>query len=139
MATQETRERRKKPLPRPSSLTGPFWEGTKQGVLLLQRCTRCHNFIWTPQLACPQCLSDALEWTEVSGHGTIYSYTVVHRAATPAFKAPYTIAIVELAEGPRILTDLIDLNPQDVRIGMEVQVDFEDVGEVALYHFRPRR
>ena len=138
MATQETKERRK-PLPRPSSLTRPFWEGTKQGLLLLQRCTQCHNFIWTPQLACPQCLSEALEWTKVSGRGTIYSYTVVHRAATPAFKAPYTVAIVELAEGPRILTDLIEVNPQDVHIGMEVQVAFEDVGEVALYHFRPRR
>ena len=80
-----------------------------------------------------------MEWTKVSGRGTIYSYTVVHRAATPAFKAPYTVAIVELAEGPRILTDLIEVNPQDVNIGMEVQVAFEDVGEVALYHFRPRR
>ena len=137
MIAKETKEWRK-PLPRPSPLSRPFWEGTKQGVLLLQRCTQCGHFIWTPLLACPRCLSEALEWTKVSGRGTVYSYTVVLRAATPAFKAPYTVAIVELTEGPRILTDLIDVDPQDVLIGMEVEVAFEDVGEVALYHFRPR-
>lgn len=89
-------------------------------------------------MACSHCLSETLEWTPVSGKGTLYSYSVVHRPQTPAFEAPYVVAIVELAEGPRLLTDLIDVDPQKVSVGMAVEVAFEDMGDLALYHFRPR-
>ena len=129
----------KRPLPTPSPLTRPFWEATKQGRLVLQRCSRCGEYVWTPQPVCRTCLTETLEWTPVSGRGSIYSFVVIERAATPAFNAPYAIVVVELEEGPRMLSDLVDVNVEDVRIGMPVEVAFEDAGEVGLYHFRPRR
>jgi uncharacterized OB-fold protein len=129
----------KRPMPRPSALTEPFWRATKEQRLVLQRCTSCGEYVWTPQMACRSCLTETLEWTEVSGRGTIYSFVVIHRAATPAFTAPYAVVIVELEEGPRILSDMVDVDPEAVRIGMPVEVAFEDAGEVGLYHFRPRR
>lgn len=90
-------------------------------------------------MACRKCLTETLEWKQVSGQGTIHTFTVMHRAANPAFKAPYTIVVVDLEEGPRILSDLIGIDPKDVRIGMPVEVSFEDAGPVGFYHFRPRR
>jgi uncharacterized OB-fold protein len=128
-----------RPLPRPNSLTQPFWDATKEGRLVVQRCTSCSAFVWTPQIACRECLAETLEWTEVSGKGKVYTFVVIHHAAIPAFKAPYTIAVVELDEGPRFFTDLVDVDPADVHIDMPVEVAFEDAGPVGLYHFRPRR
>lgn len=104
----------------------------------MQRCSTCGSFVWTPQMACRDCLTETLDWTEVSGRGKVYSYVVVHQAAIAAFKAPYTIAVVELEEGPRIFTDLVEVAPADVTIDMPVEVAFEQAGPVGLYHFRPR-
>jgi uncharacterized OB-fold protein len=128
-----------RPLPRPNALSAPFWEATREGRLTVQRCRDCGEHIWTPQMACRKCLGENLEWTEVSGRGTVYTFVVVHKAAIPAFKAPYTIAVIELEEGPRFFSDIIDIDPAEVRIGMPVEVAFEDAGSVGLYHFRPRR
>lgn len=124
-------------MPVPTSLSAPFWEGTLQGVLRLQRCEGCGHHEWTPQQVCSRCLRDSLEWKPVSGRGTVYSFSVVHRPQTPGFQAPYAVAIVELEEGPRMLTDLVGIEPDSIRIGMPVEVAFENVGAVALYHFRP--
>lgn len=135
MATSRSETNR--PLPHPSPLTQPFWDATKEGKLKLQRCTRCGEYVWTPQMICRHCLADALEWTEVSGEGEVYSFVVMHRAAIEAFEAPYTIAVITLKEGPRILSDVIGIDPSEVKIGMPVKVDFEDAGPVGLYHFRP--
>ncbi|OAI42968.1 hypothetical protein AYO38_11095 [bacterium SCGC AG-212-C10] len=126
-------------MPRPTALTQPFWDATKEGRLVMQRCTTCATFVWTPQMACRECLTETLEWTDVTGRGHIYTFVVMHHAAIPAFKAPYTIAVVELEEGPRIFTDIIDIDPDDVKIDMAVEVAFEDAGPVGLYHFRPRK
>jgi uncharacterized OB-fold protein len=90
-------------------------------------------------MACSGCYRQSLEWTPVSGRGSVYSYSVVHRAQTPAFQVPYVVAIVELAEGPRMLTSIVDVKPEQVRIGMDVEVAFEPVGDIALYAFRPAR
>ena len=125
-------------MPVPTSLSLPFWEATKRGVLRLQRCRVCKTYEWTPQMVCSHCLKDNLEWTDVSGRGRIYSFSVVHRPATPGFRVPYVVGIVELDEGPRMLTNL-DVDPAEVRIDMPVEVAFEDAGELALYRFRPRR
>ena len=127
----------RRPLPRPTSLTAPFWEATREARLIAQRCLNCRAYLWTPQMACRECLGEELEWTDLSGRGSVYTYVVVHKAAIPAFKAPYTIAVVELEEGPRIFSDIIGIEPGEVRIGMEVEVEFEDAGTVGLYHFRP--
>jgi len=129
----------KRPLPAPSPLTEPFWKATREGRLVIQRCIRCGEYVWTPQLVCRTCLTETLEWTPVSGRGAIYTFVVIHRAATPAFKAPYTIVVVQLDEGPHILSDMVDVDPADVRIGMPVEVAFENAGEIGFYHFRPRR
>ena len=126
-----------RPLPRPSPLTQPFWDATKEGRLTLQRCTTCGEYVWTPQMACRSCLTETLEWSDVSGEGEVYSFVVLHKAAIDAFKAPYTIAVIELKEGPRMLSDVVGIDPADVKIGMPVKVDFEDAGPVGLYHFRP--
>ena len=128
----------KKPLPVPSELSRPFWEATRQGILKLQRCDDCGAFVWTPQPACRRCLGERLRWTPVSGRGTVYSFSVLHRPPTPAFQVPHVVAIVELTEGPRLMADLIEVRPEAVRIGMPVEVAFEIVGDVGLYHFRPR-
>lgn len=127
-----------RPLPRPTPLTQPFWDATREGRLTMQRCTTCGTFVWTPQMACRECLTETLEWADVSGRGKVYTYVVLHEAATAAFKAPYTIAVIELEEGPRIFSDIVECDPRDVAIDMPVEVHFEQMGPVGLYHFRPR-
>ena len=128
-----------RPIPQPGPVSGPFWEATKENKFIMQRCTSCGEFVWTPQMACRSCLTETLEWTEASGRGTIYSYVVLHASAIPAFEAPYAIAVVDLEEGPQFFTSLVDVDLADVQIGMPVEVAFDDVGPVALPFFRPRR
>jgi uncharacterized OB-fold protein len=124
-------------LPEPTALSAPFWSAAARGELILQQCTVCGNLQWTPQRACRTCLSLDLGWTKVSGQGVLYSYSVVTRPQSPAFTAPYIVAIVQLDEGPRMLTDLVGVDPAAVSIGMAVQVSFETVGNIGLYHFTP--
>ena len=131
----------KKPLPHPTELSRPFWEGTRQGKLLVQHCAACHFWIWTPQAACPKCLKEDWEWTLASGRGTVYSFTVVHRPPDPvafANDVPYVIAVVELAEGAYMQTNIVGCPPGDVHVGMPVQVTFEKATDnITLYKFRP--
>lgn len=129
-----------KPLPRPTALSRPFWEGTRQHKLLLQRCRACGTYRFTPQVLCRSCYSEEYDWVETSGRGKVWSYTVIHRAQTPAFgdDLPYIEAIIELDEGPLMLTDIVGCAPEGVRIDMPVQVDFEHATEeITLYKFRP--
>ncbi|MSQ29904.1 MAG: Zn-ribbon domain-containing OB-fold protein [Dehalococcoidia bacterium] len=128
-----------RPMPTPTPLTEPFWKATAEGRLVIQRCNNCGEYVWTPQMACRSCLTETLEWTPVSGRGTIDTFVIIHRAATPAFTAPYAIVVVELEEGPRILSDMVEVAVTDVHIGMPVEVQFELAGDIGFYHFRPRR
>jgi uncharacterized OB-fold protein len=117
----------------------PFWAAISEHRLELQRCDSCGRFRFIPSEICP-CGSAASTWTEVSGRGEVYTFTVVHRAPTPAYQqdAPYVIAHVTLDEGPRMISTLVDCAPEDVRIGMPVEVTFEKVApDLTLYHFRP--
>jgi uncharacterized OB-fold protein len=118
-------------------MSEPFWAATREGRLVIQRCTTCGTYVWTPQMACRQCRTETLEWTDVAGLGTVYTYVVLHRSAIPAIDAPYVIAVVELDEGARLLTNIIGVDPGEVRIGMRVEVAFEDAGSVSLPFFRP--
>ena len=131
--------RHHRPRPVATELTQPFWEGTRAGRLLLQRCRDCGHWRWTPQLACPACWSDAYDWAEASGRGSLYSYTVIHRSLDPArFVAPYILAVVALEEGPHMLTNLVESAPEDVRIDMPVEVRFERIDdEFSVYPFAP--
>lgn len=115
-----------------------FWEGVAQGKLLIQRCDACQQFVFYPRYLCPQCFSEALSWVEAQGTGTIYSYTVVHRAYGPfAGQTPFVVAIVELAEGVRMMTRIAGAEPSSVRIGARVRVTFVAVDEgVTLPYFQ---
>lgn len=129
-----------KPLPRPSDLTRPFWEAIKRHELSLQRCQDCGHYIYYPRPLCDECLSPNLVWTRLSGRGTVYTFTVVRQAASKRFApdVPYIFAIVELAEGPRLSTNLIDCPIDAARVGRPVEAVFDDVTEeYALLKFRP--
>ncbi len=128
-----------KPLPTPTALSEPFWEGTKQHKLLLQRCRACGAFRWTPQYLCRDCYAEEYDWVETSGRGKVYSYTLIHRAQTPAFtEVPYCEAVVQLDEGPLMLTDIEGCPVETVYVDMPVKVHFEDAtDEITLYKFYP--
>jgi len=131
-----------KPVPVPDHVTGPFWEAAKQGRFLIQRCAGCGAHQFYPQSSCRRCLSEELEWMDANGKGTIYSYTVIHRAPNRPFEpdVPYTVALVDLDEGCRMLSNIVDVDPEDVRVGMPVEVMFEEITpEISLPKFRPRR
>jgi uncharacterized OB-fold protein len=127
-----------KPLPKPSPTSRPFWDAAKRHELQLQRCGACGRYIYYPRDRCPKCFSDQLAWNRVSGRGKLYSYTVVRRASSRHFAdAPYVLAIVELDEGPRLTTNIVAA-PEQVRVGMPVQVYFDDVTpDHTLVKFKP--
>ena len=129
-----------KPLPQPSETSRPFWEGVRARELRLQRCRDCDKHIFYPRAICPFCLSERLEWVTASGKGKVYSYTVVRRAMHPAFQedVPYVLAIVELDEGPRLTTNVVGVEPEEVRVDMRVRAAYDDVTpDVTLLKFEP--
>lgn len=129
-----------RPLPEPSEVTRPFWEGLRRRELRLQRCEECGRYVFYPRSACPHCMSERLEWTAVSGRGRVYTYTVVRRAMIPAFQeeVPYVLAIVELEEGPRVPTNVVGCEVEAVRVDMAVKAYYDDVTEeVTLLKFEP--
>ena len=126
------------PVPRPSELSRPHWEGCKNGKLLVQQCQSCGGYVFTPEVACTHCLGDQLHWVASSGRGTVYSYTVVYRPQRPEFATPYVAAIIELSEGWHMLSNIVCCEPEEVFIGMAVQVEFVSRGtDVVLPMFRP--
>ena len=130
----------RRPLPRIDEESRGFWEALARHELYFQRCRACHTARFPPRAVCPACLSSATEWIRASGRGTVYTFTVTHQNPAPGFREalPYVLAIVELAEGPRIMTNIVGCAPDSVRIGMPVEVVFEDVTpEVTLAKFRP--
>ncbi|MBX6378726.1 MAG: Zn-ribbon domain-containing OB-fold protein [Clostridia bacterium] len=129
-----------KPLPSIDPETEPFWQGTRQGRLLFQECRACGQRQFYPRGFCTACGRDDLAWVESRGRGTVASFTVVHQAFDPSFSAdvPYTVALVDLDEGVRMMSNIVGCDPAQVHIGMRVEVVFEPVTEdVTLYKFRP--
>ena len=126
-------------LPDVTPLHEPFWAAVKGHRIELQRCDACGAFRFIPSELC-QCGSATSTWTPIAGTGEVYTYTVVHRAPTPAYQAdaPYVIAHVTVDEGPRMISNLIGCDPGDVHIGMRVQLVYEDVTpDLTLYKFTP--
>jgi uncharacterized OB-fold protein len=126
-----------KPLPRPAPESRAFWEGAKEKKLMLPCCDACGKFWFPPSQRCPHCLSSNFDWRETKGEGRIYSFVVYHRVYHPAFEAdvPYVVAIVELDEGPRLITNIIDA-PDRVRCDARVRVRFEEAdADVVLPKF----
>ena len=131
-----------KPLPSPvgPELSKPFWDAAKRHELMVPRCRTCSNLFFYPREVCPDCLSSDLEWTAVSGRGRLHSYTVVYQPANPAFRddVPYIYAMVQLDEGPRMISNLVDCPIEDVEMDMPVSAIFDDVTpEVTLVKFKP--
>jgi uncharacterized OB-fold protein len=119
----------------------PLWDGTERKELLLQRCSACAVFRHPPSPICQSCLSAAHEWVAASGRGTVYTYAVVRQALGRGWedKLPYVVAVIELDEGPRFLTNLVDVEPEAVQIGMPVEVTYVERADAAtLPLFRPR-
>jgi uncharacterized OB-fold protein len=127
------------PVPAINPETRPFWDATTEGVLRLARCTGCGHVIWYPRVICPDCHGVDVEWITASGRGRVHTFTVVRRArGAYAEAAPYVVAYVELAEGPRIVTNIVDTDPATVHIGQPVVATFDDTGAgAALVRFRP--
>lgn len=128
-----------KPLPIQDVETAPYWSALREGRLLIKQCEDCGKSHFYPRLLCPHCHSDRVDWAQASGDGEIYTYTVARRPAGPAFKAdlPYVVALVQLDEGPRIMTHIVCGDVGEVRIGRRVKVDFVAVtDEVTLPKFR---
>ncbi len=128
-----------KPLPVLDADSRPFWEGAKAHKLVLQQCGGCGKFVFYPRVLCPHCHSDHLEWKDVSGEGTIHTFTVARRPAGPTFKEdlPYVVALIDLKEGPRMMSNIVTDDVDAVKIGQSVKVVFDDVtDEVTLPKFQ---
>ncbi|SEP20115.1 Zn-ribbon domain-containing OB-fold protein [Trujillonella endophytica] len=122
----------------PGGVSAPFWAGCAAGELRFQRCRSCAAVQFPPAEHCRECLAADLVWAVSSGRGTVYSWTVVHRPATPAFEVPYAPAIVDVAEGFQLLTNLVDVAPEEIAAGMPVAVRFVAVpGDLTLPYFAP--
>jgi uncharacterized OB-fold protein len=124
-------------LPEITPETAHFWTSGRRGALEILHCTRCDYWVHPPGPVCPACFGD-IEPRPVSGDATVHSYTVNHHAWTPELEVPYVVAIVELPEqeGLRLITNIVDCPPEQVRIGMPVRVVFERVEDVHLPLFR---
>ncbi len=134
----ETTPNRRLPLPQPE--TELYWEKARAHELWMMRCEDCRNAYFFPRSICPICFSRNTRWFEASGRGTLHAFAIVHRSPSPAFEAPYVAAMVELEEGPRMPTNLVEVEPDPsaIRIGMPVEVVFEDVtDDFSLPKFRP--
>ena len=131
----------KKPVPVPIPATRPFWNALAEGKLRLPQCEACATLFYYPRACCPECLSPDLTWREVGGGGTLYTYTVARRPTHPLFadEVPQRLAVVELDEGPKLTTTLVNVRDQDIRIGMRLAPVFEKQpdGKTTLLRYQP--
>lgn len=130
-----------RPIPPVSELTRPYWVAARSDELVVQYCDACDYRLFPPRAHCPACGSAELSWRAVSGKGMVYSYTVAHRPPHPVFagQCPLAVAIVELEEGPRMISNIVGCDPDRIEIGMAVRVAFEaiDDSDVVLPVFAP--
>jgi len=133
-------------LPAPAPFVNPevkvFWDATAEGRLVLPKCDDCGTFIWYPRPFCPECASLKISWVPATGRGTVYSFTVNRRGSAdlPEYRqvGAYVLAYVELGEGPRVMTNIVDCDVDAVRIGQRVEAVFHDTGKgSSLIRFRP--
>ena len=130
----------KKPLPRIDEESRGWWEALKRHELSVQHCRDCGTVRLPPRAVCPECMSSSVAWERASGRAAVYSFTITHQNQSPGFREelPYVLAVVELEEGVRLMTNVVGCAPDAVRIGLPVEVVFDDVTpEVTLAKFRP--
>ena len=129
-----------KPLPVPTKWSQPFWDGTKQHKLLLKRCKACGHIDHPPYLYCTECLSDDHKWFEASGRATLYAFAINEYGVPFPFMPdlPYVLALVDLKEGPRMISNVVDCDHTKLANGMELEVVFDDVSaNISLPKWRP--
>lgn len=127
------------PLPAPDKDSQAYWDAARRHELVLQCCSECDRFRFYPRSICPYCLSDQFVWKRAVGRGSIYSFTIIHRPPSPSFRSrvPYVLALIDLEEGVRMMSNVVDCDPHSVEIGMAVEVTFEDITEeITLPKFR---
>jgi uncharacterized OB-fold protein len=114
-----------------------FWEGIKRHELVFQRCKECGTWLHPPRPVCPKCRSFDKEWAPSTGKGTVYSWVTYQESPHPSFKAPYSVILVEMEEGVRLVSNMVDIKAEEISIGMPVEVVFEDIAEgLTLPKFR---
>ena len=131
-----------KPIPQADERWQPFFDGTRNGQLMIQRCQGCETYHSPGTVRCTECWSESLEWVQASGQGTLFTYSVVHHAPHPAFRSevPFVIAVVELEEGPRLNTNIVGGPNDQLQVGMPVQVAFEALSdEISIPKFHPAK
>ena len=127
-----------RPVPQPTELSAPYWAAARRGELLYLRCERCGTVFFPPLEACVSCQSGDLTWQRSEGRGTVYSYTVLHDAPSAGFPVPSVLAIIDVAEGYSMFSSVVGCPPGEVRIGMPVEVCFEELTpQINLPVFRP--
>ena len=129
-----------KPIPVPDTISAPFFDGARDGRLMLQHCTACDGWSFPVRERCPHCFAAALEWRQASGRGTLYTFAIMHQVMNPGFAAavPYNVSQVDLAEGVRMVSNVVGVSNAALRIGMALEVVFEDVGDdTRIPKFRP--
>ncbi|MBI4764930.1 MAG: Zn-ribbon domain-containing OB-fold protein [Deltaproteobacteria bacterium] len=129
-----------KPIPVMQPWTKEFWKATKDHILLIQTCKECKSKIFYPRKFCPECWSGNLDWIEAGGKGKVFAFTITRDMVEPKFMTdlPYVLAMVTLEEGIRMMTRIVECDPEKVEMGMDVEVVFEDISEeCSLPMFRP--
>ena len=127
-------------LPTPEAETQPFWDAAREGRVLVKRCRDCGRHHFYPRPFCPFCWSAQVDWVESRGRATLYTWSVVHQNDLPPFRdrVPYVAAVVDLEEGPRMMTTIVDTDPDELRIGMPLEaVPFPVNDEITAVAFRP--
>jgi uncharacterized protein len=135
-----TDEDLRKPLPNPTKWSRPFWEGTKQHKLLLKKCRDCGKIDHPPYLYCTKCSSDNSNWVEASGKGTLYAFAINEYGVPFQFTPdlPYVTALIDLPEGPRMLSNIVECDFKELKNGMALEVVFEKASpEITLPKWRP--
>ena len=131
-----------KNVPAPTPETAEYWQGCQRHELLIQRCADCAAHQFYPRILCAACSGRRLAWVQASGRGSVKTFTIVRRAVSQAYAAevPYVVALVDLEEGPTMMSNIVGCGVQEVSIGMPVEVVFEDWAEgVSIPKFKPLR
>ena len=129
-----------KPLPVADADSKEFWDSCHRHEMQLQKCNQCQKFYFPPGPVCPHCFSNDVKWEKVSGKGEVYSFVIVRRSPGPEWESsvPYVMADIELPEGVRLISNVVGCQPEDVKIGMKVQVTYDDVTEeISLPKYQP--
>lgn len=124
--------------PRATEVSRPYWDACREHRLIMQNCHDCNKLTFFPAYMCPTCGGDRLQWQELSGRGRIHSVTRVFHPAAPVFResTPYVVALIQVEEGPIMMSNIVGANAMEAAIDDEVQVEFQEVGEITLPRFR---